>query len=81
MNWHAYARGHQLQLRRGLVRRHVYTITATWDTGAEKWTLPVSALIKIADKPPVNLQGAPTTTGCGRRALALGNYARKTFIF
>jgi hypothetical protein len=33
--------------------------TASWDTGGEKWTLPVGAqfsrLIKIADKLPVNL--------------------------
>ena len=34
-------------------------VTASWDTGGEKWTLPVGAqfgrLIKIADKLPVNL--------------------------
>lgn len=33
--------------------------TASWDTGGQKWTLPVGGqfgkLIKIADKLPVNL--------------------------
>jgi hypothetical protein len=60
--------------------------TASWDTGGEKWTLPVGAqfgrLIKIADKLPVNLlvgayYNALRPTGAGTWQLR----TQVTFIF
>jgi hypothetical protein len=60
--------------------------TANWDTGGEKWTLPVGAqfgrLIKIADKLPVNLlagayYNALRPTGTGTWQLR----TQVTFIF
>jgi hypothetical protein len=60
--------------------------TASWDTGGEKWTLPVGAqfgrLIKIADKLPVNLlvgayYNALRPTGTGTWQLR----TQVTFIF
>lgn len=60
--------------------------TAGWDTGGEKWTLPVGAqfgrLIKIADKLPVNLligayYNALRPTGTGTWQLR----TQVTFIF
>jgi hypothetical protein len=60
--------------------------TANWDTGGQKWTLPVGAqfgrLIKIADKLPVNLlvgayYNALRPTGAGTWQLR----TQVTFIF
>jgi len=60
--------------------------TASWDTGGEKWTLPVGAqfgrLVKIADKLPVNLlvgafYNALRPTGAGTWQLR----TQVTFIF